>query len=788
MRRKRIRQSVSVLLSFLLLLSMTAIAGYAQPTVQAAEQTEEPAGVNYSVYGSQTLLESAEITYAMYMKWLEDHDNTGAYPNYYLGTPYVGYFVGTPFDGDDYRTPNGEAYAYGMRPPSYAPYNSHGMNCTGFVWNVLVNAGKRCGASQTALNSLPVVSGHLNYWANNDIYRYYFPGSNCIQDALNSGVLEKGDILWINGTEDWHAGIFYGDSPSDNKFWHSGAQHGLSSVNRISGIEPCGTAIEMYVLKAYHPARPPKIAQLAIKTVPKYTSVNGNGNYSLLGTKFRVFTSYADAQAAAADYGNTAAWSKNIGTIALDGNGFGVLRTGEVPLYAELESAGGAHEYFKRKPQAIDATKSYYAVEWGAGKNYVTDKTIYPLIDAKKSADSFWSDYNLVRTSAGLRFYVANTVNEYYAAALRVHAASEDTSLTDNNENYSLLGARFTVYGDYQDALDAAAAPVGSAERSKQTESYFGQILTNASGVGWLRIGEAPGEEVFATKEGQDGYFTSTIKPLLIGTYYAVQTGAGKGYEPSDEIYTFTSSNSAISMDGFEEIVFNAMKDNSLLILNKPVVTVPTTEPATEEPTTEQPATEPATEEPATEQPATEPATGEPATEQPATEPATEEPVTEQPATEPATGEPATEQPATEPATEEPVTEQPATEPATEEPATEQPSTEPVPTEEPKIYLCGDINNNGRVTINDATLLQRLLAEDDSRLPSDFSDTGLLTKVADVNGDGRVSIKDVTELQRYLADYEMKLDIINRPVKKGQPIPIDDPTVPREVAAIKEKE
>ena len=341
-----------------------------------------------------------------------------------------------------------------------------------------------------------------------------------------------------------------------------------------------------------------------------------------------------------------------------------------------------------------------------------------------------------------------------------MHAASEDTSLTDNNENYSLLGARFTVYGDYQDALDAAAAPVGSAERSKQTESYFGQILTNASGVGWLRIGEAPGEEVFATKEGQDGYFTSTIKPLLIGTYYAVQTGAGKGYEPSDEIYTFTSSNSAISMDGFEEIVFNAMKDNSLLILNKPVVTVP----------------------------ATEPATGEPATEQPATEPATGEPATEQPATEPATGEPATEQPATEPATGEPATEQPATEPATEEPATEQPSTEPVPTEEPRIYLCGDINNNGRVTINDATLLQRLLAEDYSRLPSDFSDTGLLTKVADVNGDGRVSIKDVTELQRYLADYEMKLDIINRPVKKGQPIPIDDPTVPREFAAIKEKE
>ena len=107
----------------------------------AEVKTEEAVGY-YETYGSQTMLESAGISYASYIKWLEDHDDLSDDPLYYLGTPFVGYFEGTPFEGDDYRTPNGESYAYGMEPPSYAPYNGHGMQCTGFVWNVLTNAGK----------------------------------------------------------------------------------------------------------------------------------------------------------------------------------------------------------------------------------------------------------------------------------------------------------------------------------------------------------------------------------------------------------------------------------------------------------------------------------------------------------------------------------------------------------------------------------------------------------------------------------------------------------------------
>ncbi len=56
--------------------------------------------------------------------------------------------------------------------------------------------------------------------------------------------------------------------------------------------------------------------------------------------------------------------------------------------------------------------------------------------------------------------------------------------------------------------------------------------------------------------------------------------------------------------------------------------------------------------------------------------------------------------------------------------------------------LLGDVDNNGVVNINDATLLQRYLAE--------YTVT-LNLKLADTNRDGKVDIRDITEIQRYVA-------------------------------------
>lgn len=59
--------------------------------------------------------------------------------------------------------------------------------------------------------------------------------------------------------------------------------------------------------------------------------------------------------------------------------------------------------------------------------------------------------------------------------------------------------------------------------------------------------------------------------------------------------------------------------------------------------------------------------------------------------------------------------------------------------------ILGDADGDGRVTINDATMIQKYLAEFD--MPDSF-----VLKACDVNGDGRVTISDVTAIQRYVAE------------------------------------
>ena len=60
----------------------------------------------------------------------------------------------------------------------------------------------------------------------------------------------------------------------------------------------------------------------------------------------------------------------------------------------------------------------------------------------------------------------------------------------------------------------------------------------------------------------------------------------------------------------------------------------------------------------------------------------------------------------------------------------------------------GDPDGDGKMTINDATEIQRIIAEQDDCL--DLSDRINFAQ-ADVNGDNRVDIRDVTEIQRGLA-------------------------------------
>ncbi len=70
------------------------------------------------------------------------------------------------------------------------------------------------------------------------------------------------------------------------------------------------------------------------------------------------------------------------------------------------------------------------------------------------------------------------------------------------------------------------------------------------------------------------------------------------------------------------------------------------------------------------------------------------------------------------------------------------------------LHQFGDVNNDGRVTIEDATLLQQYLAEfrNADGTPVLDEQDALLMKMLDVNGSGTADIGDVTAIQQKIAE------------------------------------
>lgn len=68
-------------------------------------------------------------------------------------------------------------------------------------------------------------------------------------------------------------------------------------------------------------------------------------------------------------------------------------------------------------------------------------------------------------------------------------------------------------------------------------------------------------------------------------------------------------------------------------------------------------------------------------------------------------------------------------------------------------YLLGDVNNDNLIDINDATIIQKYIADYDLPNPE------IIKLCANINGDSDIDISDVTLIQKHIADYELPYPI-----------------------------
>ena len=253
--------------------------------------------------GGTDYLTQFGVSRAKIVAELEAHEND----DYYLGTPYM---------GGDWQSPNGD--------PSYND-GTPGMNCTGFVSYVLRKVGLDTdtfiaqmyikGQTNVTGSGRPYdvmcgASNFMNLIQNADLTAYSFKDK---QQLLSSGQAEKGDIIlmWWSHTPgadgaDNHIGLFWGDSPSDDKMWHSSTSP--KSGNQISAITP-KTPGSYYVLIKVEPPAPKEYTVTLTKTSADVSITQGNSAYSLAGATYNVYQGTSGTGSVGGNLHHRCGWS-----------------------------------------------------------------------------------------------------------------------------------------------------------------------------------------------------------------------------------------------------------------------------------------------------------------------------------------------------------------------------------------------------------------------------------------------------------------------------------------------
>ena len=367
---RKIKRIISVLLCLTVLFG-TISATTAQAATASASVSALPAEVK-----GTTLCAALNMDFQKYMDWLKAHEKN----NYYIGTPYKGY---------DHRNPKGDCGgAYGKNDVKGVP----AMNCTGFVWHVLYKATKASGGNTSII---PALSGWYTFYSSHKITRKYFRTKSAM---LNSGYLEKGDIIWMfDGSEtvlsDYHhIGIYWGDGKSD-VLWHSIDAVGNKSGNIQTVITPKARGPIYMVLKMTTPKNKLELT----KTSSNTAITNKNNAYSLSGAVYGIYTDKP--------------CTKKIGEMTTN--------------------AKGNASYNKY----VDASKNYYGKELKAPKGYELDKTVYTF----KNSGKLNTDKRPIFTI---------TCKDAPLIKLQLQKSSSNPELTAGNDCYSLNGTEYGIYTD----------------------------------------------------------------------------------------------------------------------------------------------------------------------------------------------------------------------------------------------------------------------------------------------------------------------------------------------------
>ena len=409
---------------------------------------------------------------------LSQHENN----EYYLTTPYGN------------KGPHGEGGAINTWD-CWKPKGEYGsgayMNCTGFVVAVL----RACGANTSIIGNYTAKDGYNKgneanaykweeYCRDNNAVSYTFSSK---EQMLASGILEKGDIIymepvdWNHSNSDCHIGFFWGNSSSEDLFWHS-SSHADGIVkgyfpnsaggNVISKITPKYPVSYYRVIKTLH-----KGYLTLHKDSSNKTLTDANDCYSLAGAEYGVYTDSNCSNKVATLTTNA---SGNANTVSLNPG-------------------------------------RYYVKETKAPKGYFTDSQVYTADVSGANRES-----SPVKLSVG---------DKPYNDPLHMIVGKFDGEKTYNGAgnlpqgSATLADAEFTV--DYYDTFDYDNYDDLKKADIEPTRSWT--FKTNANGIAHFTTDDFVSGDVF--------YYNTNNDPCIPrGTVVVRETKAPKGYLKSNAI------------------------------------------------------------------------------------------------------------------------------------------------------------------------------------------------------------------------------------------------------------